>query len=299
MSQHRQVEADKSLGFLPTIILLLTFGIILWVMLGSLRQTVVITTPEPTVEPTVVAIVPTAAPTAVAVAYTAEQVEHGRDVFITTCAACHGQNAQGIQGLGKNLIVSDFVSGLTDEELLQFLIVGRQPGDPLNTTGLPMPARGGNPMTTDEQLMDVVAYLRSSAAEQDLGVVGGGVAPQLAPEVPVVLEPFTLPGPVAAAAAYTARAESSYRPFYTVEEIYNLSCAGCHGSDGTGIAGFTTSLFASELWGDGAALTTFLDGAPPVNPQTGFPHPHQGNLYPTLTDADLVALIGYLYTLNR
>jgi disulfide bond formation protein DsbB len=298
MTDNRQ-DGDSSLGFLPTLILLLVFGAILWVILGNLRQTVVITTPEPTLAPTVVAVVPTATPEAVAVAYTADQIDNGRDTFLTSCAACHGQNAQGIQGLGKNLIVSEFTTGLTDEELVQFIIEGRTPDHPLNTTGMPMPARGGNPALTDAAILDIVAYLRSSAAEQDLGVVGGGVVPQPDPEVPVVLEPFTLPGPVAAAASYSARAVAPYRTVYTVQESYNLSCAGCHGYNGEGVEGFTASLPESDLWGDGAALLTFLSAdTPPGNPEAGFPHPTQGNLYPQMTDAELLELIGYLYTLN-
>ncbi|MDX2140916.1 MAG: c-type cytochrome [Chloroflexota bacterium] len=298
MTENRQ-NGDSSPGFVPILILLVVFGVALWFMLGNLRQTVVITTPEPTLAPTAVAVVPTATPAAVTVAYLPEAIDNGRNTFLTSCAACHGQNAQGIQGLGKNLIVSDFVTGLTDEELVQFVIEGRTPDHPLNTTGMPMPARGGNPALTDEAIMDIVAYLRSSAAEQDLGVVGGGVAPQPAPEVPVVLEPFTLPGPVAAAASYSARAVAPYRPVYTVQETYNLSCAGCHGYNGEGVEDYTASLFESDLWGDGAALLAFLSAdTPPGNPEAGFPHPTQGNLYPQMTDPELLELIGYLYTLN-
>jgi disulfide bond formation protein DsbB len=33
--------------------------------------------------------------------------------------------------------------------------------DPLNTTGIAMPPKGGNPALTDGQIVDIVAYLRS------------------------------------------------------------------------------------------------------------------------------------------
>jgi len=39
--------------------------------------------------------------------------------------------------------------------------VGRDPSDPLNTTGIGMPSKGGNPSLSDEDLQDVVSYIRS------------------------------------------------------------------------------------------------------------------------------------------
>lgn len=87
----------------------------------------------------------------------------GEEIFNGTCIACHGSGGVGVEGLGKPLPTSAFVAGLTDEELLAFLIVGRPVDDPLNTTGIAMPARGGNTSLTDADLEAVVAYLRSIA----------------------------------------------------------------------------------------------------------------------------------------
>ena len=249
----------------------------------------------PTVAPTRTPIPPTAttAPTQVTIAYAPEQIQAGRDTFLTTCAACHGQNALGIQGLGKNLIVSEFMSGLSDDELVQFIIAGRQPGDPLNTTGMLMPARGGNPMLSDEAIYNIVAYLRSEAAP-----AAGEQLVVAAPTPAIALQPFELPGVVSAASNFTAGGNVAYRAAYTAAESYGLSCAGCHGVDGRGIEGLGTSLFESDLWGDGAALYAYLTREePPINPQDGFPHPIRG-AYPLLTDQELQALIGYLYSLN-
>ncbi len=67
----------------------------------------------------------------------------------------------GITGLGKPLIGSQFVNGMTDEDFLNFLHVGRDVSDPLNTTGVTMPAKGGNPNLTDDDLLNVIAYVRS------------------------------------------------------------------------------------------------------------------------------------------
>jgi mono/diheme cytochrome c family protein len=85
----------------------------------------------------------------------------GQVLFTATCAACHGPAAQGLPGLGKNLVASEFVAGLTDRELVEFITVGRTPDDPLNTTGVTMPAKGGRATLTDQDLYDIVAYIRS------------------------------------------------------------------------------------------------------------------------------------------
>jgi mono/diheme cytochrome c family protein len=85
----------------------------------------------------------------------------GQELFAGTCAACHGPTGEGIAGLGKDMTTSEFIAGKTDDELVAFIKVGRDPSDPLNTTGVGMPARGGNPALTDEDLFDIVAYIRT------------------------------------------------------------------------------------------------------------------------------------------
>jgi disulfide bond formation protein DsbB len=85
----------------------------------------------------------------------------GLALFNGTCIACHGPGGIGAAGLGKPLTTSSFAAGLTDAELLAFLDIGRPADDPLNTTGIAMPARGGNPALSDADLMDVVAFVRT------------------------------------------------------------------------------------------------------------------------------------------
>lgn len=85
----------------------------------------------------------------------------GRTIFLSTCARCHGPKASGIRGLGKPLVGSLFLDGLTDAQFLAFLQVGRPVTDPLNTTGVTMPARGGKAALTDDDLIAVIAYIRS------------------------------------------------------------------------------------------------------------------------------------------
>lgn len=91
----------------------------------------------------------------------AEFIAHGTTLFASTCAACHGKDAKGMQGLGKDLVNSEFCKKLDDDGLLAFVKRGRDPSDPLNTTKVGMPPKGGNPALSDDDLLDVIAYVRS------------------------------------------------------------------------------------------------------------------------------------------
>ena len=88
----------------------------------------------------------------------------GKTKFESVCAACHGVDAKGLPGLGKNLVTSEFAKGKTDAELVAFIKAGRPVGDPLNTTGVEMPPKGGNSSFTDQDLYDIVAYIRQLEA---------------------------------------------------------------------------------------------------------------------------------------
>lgn len=85
----------------------------------------------------------------------------GAEVFASTCASCHGADAKGLPNLGKDLTTSEFVKSLSDAELVAFITQGRPSSDPANTTGVDMPPKGGNPSLTEQDLYDVVAYIRT------------------------------------------------------------------------------------------------------------------------------------------
>ena len=85
----------------------------------------------------------------------------GQEKFELTCSACHGKSGEGVPGLGKDMTVSEFIAGKTDTELVEFIKVGRDPSDPLNTTGVAMPPKGGNPSLTDDNLQNIISYIRS------------------------------------------------------------------------------------------------------------------------------------------
>ena len=85
----------------------------------------------------------------------------GHQVFKQVCSICHGQDDEGMPMLGKDLRGNEFVASQGDEELVEFLKEGRPATHPDNDRGVDMPPRGGNPTITDEQLAQVVAYLRT------------------------------------------------------------------------------------------------------------------------------------------
>jgi len=88
-------------------------------------------------------------------------LEAAKALFVATCSACHGPDGKGIEGLGKDFTASEFVAQSSDAELVEFIKVGRAADDPLNTTGIVMPPKGGNPTLTDSDLLAIVTYIRS------------------------------------------------------------------------------------------------------------------------------------------
>lgn len=88
-------------------------------------------------------------------------VAHGQQLAGESCSACHGQNFEGVTGLGSALADSGFIRDHTDDELVEFIKEGRSMDDPDNETGVAMPPYGGNPRLTDDDLADIVLFLRT------------------------------------------------------------------------------------------------------------------------------------------
>ena len=86
---------------------------------------------------------------------------NGASLYEGSCQACHGPGGTGIAGLGKPFEGSEFINGTSDEGMVEFLKVGRPSDDPLNTTGIAMLPYGGNPSLTEQDLKDLVAYMRT------------------------------------------------------------------------------------------------------------------------------------------
>lgn len=204
----------------------------------------------------------------------------GAELFGEACAPCHGQDAQGIPGIGLNLRTSDFVGALTAEELAHFIAIGRSSDSQFNIVGIAMPPRGGRNDLTDAELLAIANYLQS--INQNVGK----------------------PSPRA----------DDYRQWLTREEsqanvlvslgqtTYLRYCAVCHGPDAQGRPGLGKNLVTSSFVAEqsDAALMQFIrEGRPADDPlnTTGIAMlPYGGQ--PTLSDADLTNLVAYIRSIN-
>jgi len=85
----------------------------------------------------------------------------GEEIFDSTCVACHGVDAKGLPGLGRDLTSNAFIAENPDDEMVAFLVVGRPADHPDNENGVQMPPKGGNPALSEDDLHDVVAFLNT------------------------------------------------------------------------------------------------------------------------------------------
>ncbi len=100
-----------------------------------------------------------AAVTTTAVAGT--PLAHGQQLAGQSCSSCHGQDFEGVKSLGPALTDNDFIQDHTDDEITDFIKEGRSKDDPDSETGIAMPPYGGNPRLTDDDLADIVLFLRT------------------------------------------------------------------------------------------------------------------------------------------
>lgn len=83
---------------------------------------------------------------------------NGSRIYSATCVACHGSNGKGMLPGMPDLTAANGRLAKSDAILLRNIIQGFQsPGSPL-----PMPARGGNPDLTDQDMANVLAYMRTA-----------------------------------------------------------------------------------------------------------------------------------------
>jgi len=75
--------------------------------------------------------------------------EMGQELFTTNCASCHG--ADGTGGIGPNLHENTFIRSTSDEDLVAFILAGRQ-GTAMN---------GFDGILRDEDVSNLIALLRS------------------------------------------------------------------------------------------------------------------------------------------
>ena len=208
-----------------------------------------------------------------------DSIALGEAIFLETCAPCHGADAQGIAGIGLNLRESDFVGALSDEELAHFIAIGRAIDNPLNTTGIPMPPRGGRSDLSDQDLLNVAAYLHNINEKV-------GIQSQKADEY----------------RAWLKETEQEQQVIIG-ETTYLRYCAVCHGPDGKGRPGLGKDLVDSTFIAQKSneELALFIKQGRPVGDPlntTGIAMlPYGGQ--PPFSDKVMQALVAYLRTINR
>jgi disulfide bond formation protein DsbB len=73
-----------------------------------------------------------------------------------TAVSCHGPDAKGLPGLGKDLTTSNVVKGQAHNPCVESNQQGRRTRDPAKMTNVDMPPRSGDPALTD-----TAAFIRS------------------------------------------------------------------------------------------------------------------------------------------
>lgn len=87
--------------------------------------------------------------------------DKGRQVFSKTCITCHGPTGQGLPNLAPSLVGSQFIGSVDDAAVSSVIRLGRALGDSQNKSGKVMPAKGGNPFLTEEDISHLAAFVRA------------------------------------------------------------------------------------------------------------------------------------------
>jgi len=92
---------------------------------------------------------------------TAIEGDTGQQLYRETCAACHGAAGEGVADQGLALTTSSLVQEGNENDLLAYIRHGLAADDPKNVSGIAMPASGGRPDLTDEEILSIIRYLRA------------------------------------------------------------------------------------------------------------------------------------------
>lgn len=152
----------------------ISHGLVWGINFYGTEQTAVAAAPDPDFQP---------APVAPA----AGDADKGRGLWMNTCIACHGDRGQGMPGQAFDIRDSPFIQDSSDGDLLAFIKQGRMGFDPASRTGIQMPPKGGNPRLNDDDLRDIIAYIRTlepPAAAAPLTEETDGEAATAAPAEP-------------------------------------------------------------------------------------------------------------------
>ena len=87
----------------------------------------------------------------------------GEGFYLNQRMACHGLKVRGVEGLGVDLLGSNWVLKTQAQRFADFIRKGQLPDDPENRTGRMMPPFASIP---DTQAADLQLYLKNLAAKK-------------------------------------------------------------------------------------------------------------------------------------
>ena len=188
----------------------------------------------------------------------------GAEVYRAVCAACHDTGAAGAPRKGDEALWTERL-GQGLDTVVRHAIEG---------IGA-MPARGGDPRLSDEEVRDSVVFLLAESG-QDVGTDEAETA---------------VPEEVAAEDEADAAEEAVAGDVSAGQSKYAASCASCHGAQGQGQA-----VFPRVAGTPAARIVELLEkyrAGEQVGPQTPLMAPNARNL----SDEDIANLAAYLDTL--
>ena len=204
----------------------------------------------------------------------------GEQVYDTTCKTCHEAGLAGAPKIGDKSAWSKIIAQ-GEKTTYDHAIAGIRA----------MPAKGGNPDLTDDEVKRAVAFMAGKAG-------ANWTAPAVAPvataaSAPAAPAAAAAPAAPAAPAAKTAAAPAAAAaPADDGKKIYDTTCVACHGA---GIAG-------APKFGDKAAWAPRLKTGMPALYQAaiagkGAMPPKGGNT--SLSDAAIKATVDYMVNASK
>ncbi len=235
-------------------------------------------------------------------------VARGQRLYLAACIACHGADGRGVPNIGKNLVNGRFVEKTSDADLIKMIATGRDVSHPLNTTKLPMPARGGRADFTDTHIADVVAYVRSLQDPRrltgELPEVEVAILDAPAEEEPPVVKAVGQPGsPVSAGTALAVPLVQLDPEVVKRGKRVFASCITCHGAKGTGVPKMGADLVHSKFIStksDEELFAFIKKGRQPGDPESvmNLSMPSKGG-NPAMKDSQIQDVIVYLRSLQQ
>lgn len=216
----------------------------------------------------------------------------GEEVYNAVCTSCHAAGVLGAPKIDdKGAWSARIANGL--DGLLKNAVNG------LNS----MPARGGDPSITDEELTNAIVYMTGKAGHDLSSQVKKSAAPAAAPATDKAATPVTdkaapaaptTEAPAADKAVAPAAQQTTTAPAAAVdgEKVYKGICFSCHD---VGVAGSPklgdTAAWASRIAAGNDSLYKNAIGGKGAMPAKG------GN--PALSDAEIKAAVDFMVSKSK